>query len=133
MISLLELHSLHQRFDEFLLCCCEMTSSLMLKHSLFNFWKYFQKSFNEGKVYVYANEVTMKLLTSDLKRSGKSLDRSRFGSSIANLGDLQKDGFEDFAVGAPYELHNGMHVGAVYIYRGSKKPKETLTTGNVQI
>ena len=71
----------------------------------------------------------MKLLTSDLKRPGKLLDRSRFGSSIANLGDLQKDGFEDFAVGAPYELHNDQYIGAVYIYRGSKNLLETLTTG----
>ena len=53
-----------------------------------------------------------------LPTSGKGLaSGSRFGSAIANLGDLQQDGFEDFAVGAPYDGNN--HEGAIYIYRGT--------------
>lgn len=40
---------------------------------------------------------------------------SRYGFAIANLGDLNKDGFEDIAIGAPYEGN-----GTVYIYLGSK-------------
>ncbi len=43
--------------------------------------------------------------------------KSRFGASVANLGDLQGDNFEDFAVGAPYDGENG--AGAIYIYRGA--------------
>lgn len=42
--------------------------------------------------------------------------RSRFGTSLANLGDLNKDGFEDLAIGAPYD---GGGSGLVYIYNGS--------------
>jgi hypothetical protein len=38
----------------------------------------------------------------------------RFGFAITNLGDLNSDGFQDIAVGAPYEGN-----GAVYIYLGS--------------
>ena len=54
-----------------------------------------------------------------LPTSGKGLaSGSRFGSAIANLGDLQKDGFEDFAVGAPYD--GADHGGAIYVYRGTK-------------
>ena len=34
---------------------------------------------------------------------------------MTNLGDLNKDGYEDIAVGAPYEGK-----GTVYIYLGSK-------------
>lgn len=34
---------------------------------------------------------------------------------MTNLGDLNKDGYEDIAIGAPYEGK-----GAVYIYLGSK-------------
>ena len=39
----------------------------------------------------------------------------RFGFAIANLGDLNKDGYEDIAIGAPYEGK-----GTVYIFLGSK-------------
>ena len=57
-------------------------------------------------------------MNKDLPTSGKGLvPGSRFGFAIANLGDLQQDGFEDFAVGAPYDGNN--HEGAIYIYRGA--------------
>jgi len=38
----------------------------------------------------------------------------RFGFALTKLGDLNFDGYEDIAVGAPYEGK-----GAVYIYLGS--------------
>ncbi len=38
----------------------------------------------------------------------------QFGLALARLGDLNRDGFEDFAVGAPYEDR-----GVVYIFLGS--------------
>lgn len=40
---------------------------------------------------------------------------SRFGSSMTSLGDLNRDGYKDIAVGAPYEGK-----GAIYIYLGSQ-------------
>lgn len=40
----------------------------------------------------------------------------RFGFAITNLGDLNSDGYEDIAVGAPYEGN-----GAIYIYLGSEQ------------
>lgn len=39
----------------------------------------------------------------------------RFGFALTNLGDINKDRYEDLAVGAPYEGK-----GVVYIYLGSK-------------
>ena len=42
---------------------------------------------------------------------------SRFGMSLINLGRLDGDKYEDFAVGSP-GADNG--VGAIYIYRGGK-------------
>ena len=41
----------------------------------------------------------------------------RFGASLVNLGLLDSDGYEDFAVGAPFDGPN--KEGAIYIYRGS--------------
>lgn len=38
--------------------------------------------------------------------------------SLAALGDINQDGFGDFAVGAPYDGVDGR--GAVYIYHGSR-------------
>lgn len=43
--------------------------------------------------------------------------KGRFGLSVAALGDVNQDGFGDFAVGAPYDGPKGR--GAVYIYHGS--------------
>ncbi|KAL1494758.1 hypothetical protein ABEB36_010304 [Hypothenemus hampei] len=45
--------------------------------------------------------------------------KSRFGHSVAFLGDMNQDGYDDFAVGAPYDGENSR--GAVYIYYGSSK------------
>ena len=51
-----------------------------------------------------------------LKRNSAT-SKSRFGSSLINLGRFDGDKYDDFAVGAPYEDGG---VGAIYIYRGSK-------------
>ena len=45
--------------------------------------------------------------------------KERFGFSIASLGDIDKDGYGDFAVGAPY-FGGSLSEGRVYIFRGSK-------------
>lgn len=66
-----------------------------------------------GAVYVYYN-VRGKLNDKwDTLLLGNS--ESRFGFALANLNDLNKDGYEDLAVGAPYDSDGG----AVYVYLGS--------------
>lgn len=76
-----------------------------------------------GAVYVYQlvinklNQSSLVLVTDNLKRPEPLVSGSRFGSALANLGDLDGDGFEDFAVGAPYDGED--RNGRVYIYRGS--------------
>ncbi|XP_044753643.1 integrin alpha-PS2 isoform X2 [Coccinella septempunctata] len=45
--------------------------------------------------------------------------KSRFGHALAGLGDINQDGYGDFAVGAPYD--GSRERGAVYIYHGSEK------------
>ena len=51
-----------------------------------------------------------------LRRSTQKINGARFGAALVNLGRLDADKFEDFAVGSPYEDDGN---GAVYIYRGS--------------
>ena len=58
-----------------------------------------------------------------------STTTSAFGVGLALVGDINKDGFQDFAIGAPYE--NDMK-GAVYLYHGSydgirTTPTQTIT------
>ena len=43
---------------------------------------------------------------------------SGFGFAVTSLGDANKDEFDDFAVGAPYQK-NKASIGAVYIYNGA--------------
>lgn len=46
------------------------------------------------------------------------VSKGRFGLSVTALGDINKDGFQDVAVGAPYGGSDGN--GAVFIYHGFK-------------
>ena len=73
---------------------------------------YYGKS-EGGAVYVYHNNYLQFPNSYSLKLTGKP--ESQFGLSIANLRDINLDGFEDIAIGAPYEDD-----GAVYIHLGSK-------------
>ena len=52
----------------------------------------------------------------DTTTNGPTLsDNDRFGSSIANIGDLDADGVNDLAVGAHYDDEGGDNRGAVHI------------------
>ncbi|XP_062391600.1 integrin alpha-L-like [Sardina pilchardus] len=68
----------------------------------------------EGRMYVYA--LTEKNNLEKMHSISES-SQGRFGSSIASLRDLNGDGLQDLAVGAPLEDHQR---GAVYIYFGDK-------------
>ncbi|XP_020567583.1 integrin alpha-3 isoform X1 [Oryzias latipes] len=67
-----------------------------------------------GAVYIFMNEngsfqnVSTKVL--------KGPAYSGFGFAVAAIGDVNQDGFQDFAVGAPFQ-----ETGRVYIWMGSKK------------
>lgn len=52
--------------------------------------------------------------------------RSRFGATIARLGDLDNDGFNDVAVAAPYGGPEG--AGVVYVLRGSVEGLDPVPT-----
>ncbi|XP_022240395.1 integrin alpha-PS1-like isoform X1 [Limulus polyphemus] len=67
-----------------------------------------------GAVYAYINTENDFNDSKRIKVTGKA--QSAFGLTLSNAGDLNKDGYSDLAVGAPYE-ESGK--GAVYIYLGS--------------
>ncbi|XP_069483360.1 integrin alpha-2 [Ambystoma mexicanum] len=71
----------------------------------------------EGRVYLFS--VTKGILDQrELLEGPESLDNTRFGSAIAELSDVDMDGYNDVIVGAPLEDQNN---GAVYIYNGHKR------------
>ncbi|XP_069077808.1 integrin alpha-2 [Pleurodeles waltl] len=71
----------------------------------------------EGRVYLFS--ITKGILDQhELLEGPESLENIRFGSAIAELADVDLDGFNDVIVGAPLENQN---TGAVYIYNGHKR------------
>ncbi|XP_016071083.1 PREDICTED: integrin alpha-3 [Miniopterus natalensis] len=68
-----------------------------------------------GAIYVFMNQAgTSFPAQPSLLLHGPS--RSAFGFSVASIGDINQDGFQDIAVGAPFE-----GLGAVYIYHSSSR------------
>ncbi|XP_063069113.1 integrin alpha-V [Engraulis encrasicolus] len=67
-----------------------------------------------GQVYVYVGKGAFSFLGPQ-KLTGSEI-YARFGSSIASLGDLDLDGYNDVAIAAPYGGPD--HQGLVYIYNG---------------
>jgi hypothetical protein len=87
-----------------------------------------------GKAYVfhgplvdaiYAPPVLIEAANANVKLTGETFSiPGLFGSSVQVLGDLNGDGKNDLAVGAPTAGANGTYSGRVYLF-------ETLTSGSV--
>lgn len=68
-----------------------------------------------GSVYVYSGATGALLYQIDGPNLG-----AQFGASVANIGDADFDGIDDFTVGAPYADINGLtDNGAAYTYSGA--------------
>ncbi|KAK2822245.1 hypothetical protein Q5P01_022310 [Channa striata] len=77
--------------------------------------QYFEKEGTiGGAVYVFINKGGNWNNVDPIKIYGSK--DSMFGLSVENLGDINLDGYDDFAVGSPYEDDGA---GKVYIYQGS--------------
>ncbi|KAK7864716.1 hypothetical protein R5R35_013608 [Gryllus longicercus] len=86
--------------------------------------------YETGRIYVFYQRGDYERNNS---RDGIN-SRSRFGLSVASLGDINRDGYGDIAVGAPYDSPEGR--GAVYIYLGSSegirvKPSQVIHAKDV--
>ncbi|NXT82050.1 ITAE protein, partial [Zapornia atra] len=77
----------------------------------------------EGRVYVYRLETETGLFTMkghlDVQVTSPF---ARFGFTVASIGDINGDGYEDVAVGAPLEdrLPNSSSFGSIYIFNGDR-------------
>ena len=80
--------------------------------------------YDTGAIYVYkftkkSGKMAPERLTLDLPK--ELTPGCQFGSAVENLGDIHNDGYEDFAVSAPYlKNENGIAMGAVFVYRGGR-------------
>ncbi|XP_068439237.1 integrin alpha-3b isoform X2 [Clinocottus analis] len=86
---------------------------------------YFDRMKDEGgAVYIFFNENGSFQKTATEVLKGPSA--SAFGFAVAPLGDVNQDGFQDFAVGAPFH-----DTGKVYIWMGRKEKKISPTPNQV--
>uniref|UniRef100_H3C4H1 Integrin, alpha 6b n=1 Tax=Tetraodon nigroviridis TaxID=99883 RepID=H3C4H1_TETNG len=89
--------------------------------------QYFEKEKEiGGAVYVYVNNQGMWDKITPVRIDGPQ--DSMFGLAVANLGDINQDGYHDFAVGAPND-NNG--AGKVFIFHGSKLALQSKKAGQV--
>lgn len=72
--------------------------------------------FDRGRVYVALQSQRHEFAI--VQRLDGRKNRARFGTALANCGDLNRDGLQDLAVGAPHDGPEGR--GAVYIYMGRR-------------
>uniref|UniRef100_A0AAQ4S1U9 Integrin, alpha 6b n=1 Tax=Gasterosteus aculeatus aculeatus TaxID=481459 RepID=A0AAQ4S1U9_GASAC len=90
--------------------------------------QYFEKDGEiGGAVYVYVNKAGKWNQVTPIRIDGTK--DSMFGQAVENLGDINQDGFEDFAVGAPYENEGA---GAVFVYHGGANGLHSKTTLGVR-
>lgn len=77
-----------------------------------------------GKVYVYYGTSDQSKIIDETPQElqGSLVSFARFGTAIADIGDINKDGFNDVAIGAPFENNEG----AVYIFNGKQTKMESM-------
>ncbi|XP_013088231.2 integrin alpha-8-like isoform X1 [Biomphalaria glabrata] len=72
---------------------------------------------DQGMVFLYHYDLlTKKYIKRDVTLDGSKQKSARFGSAMADIGDINLDGVSDLAVGAPGETDGA---GSIYIYLGS--------------
>ncbi|MBS1582926.1 MAG: FG-GAP repeat protein [Bacteroidetes bacterium] len=74
---------------------------------------------SQGKAYVYLGSAAGLSATASWTANGTALT-TNFGSSVAQAGDVNGDGYDDVIIGAPYyDLGAAANHGAAYVYQGS--------------
>jgi MYXO-CTERM domain-containing protein len=73
---------------------------------------------SEGAAFVYRGSAAG-LEASPVWSAESNMINSGYGFSVASAGDVDGDGFDDIAVGAPYANYPDSLSGAAFLYRGS--------------
>jgi hypothetical protein len=74
---------------------------------------------NTGRAYIFFGGLDMDS-TADVIFTGDGAGDG-FGASVSNAGDVNKDGYDDVIVGAPYNNAGGGEAGRAYAYFGGSK------------
>ncbi|WP_455391475.1 Ig-like domain-containing protein [[Eubacterium] cellulosolvens] len=91
------------------------------------------KGGTEGIVAFFDN-ISIYIETLPIAHSVKirGITQSKFGQSMAVLNDLNGDGFDEIAIGAPYSNLAGINSGALYIFYGSSGLHSQINTNEAQ-
>ncbi len=69
---------------------------------------------NEGVAFVHGSASGLKKEADWMGEINE--DNSSFGSAVAGAGDIDKNGFADVVIGAPYYIQSGIQSGAAFVY-----------------
>ncbi|MCX6012748.1 MAG: integrin alpha, partial [Chloroflexi bacterium] len=80
---------------------------------------------NQGKTYLIKGRADVDWDTryslSKAENSFRGAPGSKSGSAVTSAGDVNKDGYSDFLIGAPYDTNlQGANSGQVYLIRGKQ-------------
>uniref|UniRef100_A0A3B5L7C6 VWFA domain-containing protein n=1 Tax=Xiphophorus couchianus TaxID=32473 RepID=A0A3B5L7C6_9TELE len=81
---------------------------------------YYNQGWERGRVYIYAlsSEVQAFFTFHGVLEVPHHSQNSRLGSALAQIADMNGDGYKELVVGAPLEDH---HQGAIYIFHSQNK------------
>ncbi len=93
-----------------------------------------QKDAEEGIVAFFDN-VSMYVETLPIEHSVKikGVSQSQFGGSLKVLDDVNGDGYDEIAIGAPYSNLGGTNTGAVYIIYGGAGLHAQMNSNEAQV
>jgi hypothetical protein len=94
-------------------------------------WLYETGQFDEGRVYVYLGSATG-ITTPAVATLDGNQNWAHFGTSVANAGDINADGYDDIVVG--FELFDGGQTdeGKIMIYHGNATGINTIVAAQIE-
>ncbi|XP_022705592.1 integrin alpha pat-2-like [Varroa jacobsoni] len=91
-------------------------------------------SFDQGRVYVYlGREDNIDVQPTHYLQASNRGKGARFGWTIVRVGDFDKDGCDEVAIGAPFEERENGGSGAVYLFKGCTKKGDNQEYPSIRI